>query len=142
MKRSFALVAVVLLLALPLVAQEEPCADLEITVVEDEVTISVTGATPDSATFLASGETEGETVIDLGELGSLTVDLDRPFATLPLGETDENGDLSVTVTVPPLGATLFNQSLTLDVTLEVPPPQDENPLTVDSCTSDVVEVTL
>lgn len=129
------------LLALPLAAQE-PCSDLEILVDGQTVTIDVTGAPANAATFLASGETPGETTIDVGELGSFTVDLDQPFAVLPLGETDANGELSVTIEVPTLGVTLHNQALTLEITLEVPPPPGEVPLQVEACESDVVEVAL
>jgi hypothetical protein len=80
------------------------------------VTVALTGATPNAVAFLLVGD-PGTTSIDLGFLGTLTVGLSQPFAVLPIGMTDGNGDLSLSVSIPanlPPGA-IPNQTRTLQI---------------------------
>ena len=85
--------------------------------------------------FLALGDTAGTTTINLGQLGSLTLDLAQPFVPMPLGLTDANGDISRTFNIPAgLPATdLLVQGLTLTFTL-MPTPG------LSACTSNVASV--
>lgn len=64
------------------------------------VSVDVSGSLPMAITFLAVGETPGETSFALGPLGDLTIGLDFPFAVLPVGQTDLAGDLSVSFETP------------------------------------------
>lgn len=86
-----------------------------------------------SPAFLAIGNTTGTTVFNFGPLGSLTLDLDHPFAIVPLGFTNASGEAGRTVHIPPNfpSADLFAQGVTISWT---PPPH----LTLSFCTSNVV----
>jgi hypothetical protein len=64
----------------------------------ETITISVTGATPDSATLLVAGHA-GSTTIQLpGD--DLLLGVDVPFVVVPLGMTDASGDVTFMASVP------------------------------------------
>jgi hypothetical protein len=63
------------------------------------VSIGVSGAPADSATFLAVGETAGSTSIMVPG-STLVLGLAEPFAVLPLGVTDAAGAVSLSVSIP------------------------------------------
>jgi hypothetical protein len=63
----------------------------------ETVTVSVSGATPDSLTFIAIGDPGSTTIPFPG--GGLVLGLESPFLLLPLGVTDASGDVSQSATV-------------------------------------------
>lgn len=106
------------------------------------VTLDLVDSIPDSPTLLAVGETQGSTTFNIA-MSSFTVDLDMPFAALPFGTTDANGDISRTVDIPsgiPASSlpqtTLFLQAVTLDFGFSIGsggPPS----FTLNTCVSNV-----
>jgi hypothetical protein len=78
----------------------------------ETVAIDVTGATASSLTLLAAGTTAGSTTIMLpGE--DLVLGLAQPFVILPIGVTDANGSLSLSVDVPADVPAVPDETLTL-----------------------------
>jgi hypothetical protein len=61
---------------------------------------ALTGAEPRALALLAIGAREGAFTLAFGPLGTLELGLDPPFATLPMGITDGNGDADLRVRVP------------------------------------------
>jgi len=141
----FALASVVF--ALPASAQCGGCSDLSITSetvgTTTNYTVAVTGSLPNTIAWAAVGDTAGETVFDLGQLGSVTLCLAQPFVIAPIGFTDANGDVSLAFAVPasdPLGIDLATQAaaFTIGFDFSVIPPA----LTLDSCISNTATISL
>ena len=135
------------LFALPATALEGDCSSLSVSSATEGKTttwtIDVTGSIADTLVFAAVGETAGETVFDLGALGSATICLAQPFILAPIGLTDANGDASLSFAVPagdPLGIELLAQAAAFEFSLDlttVPPT-----FGLDSCTSNVEALSL
>jgi hypothetical protein len=148
MKRFLALAAIAgLLVVLSAPARAQACSDLSVTGTVNPgqtLTIAVTGATPDSFTALAVGEETGSTTLNFGPLASLTLGLASPFAILPLGVTDANGDVSVSFDIPSAPAnapslpnlTLNAQAVTASFSFGMGPPG------LSFCVSDVEQITV
>lgn len=64
------------------------------------LTIAVAGAGANDPTVLAVSQSLGSTTLNFGPLGSLTLDLASPFLFFPLGTTDGNGDVSLSIAIP------------------------------------------
>ena len=85
----------------------------------DSVTASVSGGGPMLLTMLAMGETTGSTTIGSGA-SAVTIGLDNPFVIIPIGFTDANGDVDLTINIPAgvdpsiLPGQLHVQAATLD----------------------------
>ena len=62
--------------------------------------IALTGADPNTIAFVAVGLDTGTTSIKPGRLGTLTLGLATPFALAPIGMTDANGDLKLSLNTP------------------------------------------
>lgn len=125
---------------------QEPCSTLavDVTAGDDGTTLSVdvTGATPLALTFLLIGDTAGETVLDLGPLGTATLGLEQPFAVAPLGMTDIGGNLSISQDGPSIPGELLPLNLftqAVNAGLEINP---GGPPSLVVCTSNVVGVTI
>lgn len=107
------------------------------------VTATVTGS-PGAFAFLALGDTQGSTTIDLGPvLGSFTLGLAAPFTPAPLGVIPVSGEASLAIFVPggfPLSLDLFAQGVTLQFQLPSPPIGGGGPPTFGFtwCTTNVV----
>src|SRR5262245_51958936 len=65
------------------------------------LTFSLTGADPGAHAWLVIGATQGTTVINIGPIGTLTLGLVEPFIPHPIGQTDDLGNASGTIHVPP-----------------------------------------
>ena len=136
-----AVAAGLLVLAASAVAQ--PCSDLTITGSVNPgntVTLSVTGAPAGSLTLLGLGES-GTTTIGAG-LFAFTIDLAWPFHILPLGMTDANGEVSVSIEIPSNIPQGVIPSMTLDAQaatfgLSLPTPANPGPPSFGVCVSDV-----
>lgn len=87
------------------------------------VTFAIDGSSPGAFAFLAIGDTQGTTAINLGALGTLTLGLTFPFTALPVGMTNLQGDATLALDIP-AGAQgsldLFAQGVTLGVSLPGP----------------------
>ena len=125
------------------------CSSLGVDVSSDgetqTVTVDVSGAPANAMTFLAVGDTLGETAIDFGPLGGFVLGLEAPFALLPIGGTDGDGNVTLSSDVPvqPSTIDLNLQALSVGLTLVIPPPAPgEIPVGFDFCTSNVASVTL
>ena len=135
------------LLSLPSAAYEGSCSTLAVTSsTEDETTtwtVDVTGGQADSMVFAAVGDTAGETVFELGALGSLTICLEQPFILLPVGFADADGDVSLSFDVPagdPLGIDLILQAASVSFGLDfsTTPPT----FGLDACTSNTASLSI
>ena len=62
--------------------------------------IDLSDSLPNAMTFLVVGQTMGSTTISFGPIAGFTLDLDAPFIPLPMGMTDMNGDVSLSVDIP------------------------------------------
>jgi hypothetical protein len=99
------------------------------------LTFNFDGQASGAFAFLAVGATQGTTSIPFGPLGTLTLGLDSPFLSLPLGMTDASGDVSVSIPVPngfPASLDLFAQGVTAELTFTPPI------IGLTFCTSNVV----
>ena len=96
------------------------------------LTFAFTGA-PRSPALVVIGDTQGTTTLNFGSLGSLTLGLAQPFLPAPLGLTDANGAVTLSVRVPNgvPSSDLFGQGV--DVTF-TPPPN----VSLTFCTTSVV----
>ncbi|MGE0144351.1 MAG: hypothetical protein AB7I19_12360, partial [Planctomycetota bacterium] len=68
----------------------------------------------------AVGTTLGSTSFQFGPLGTLTFGLQSPFALLPLGMTDSNGDATLSINVPielTQSVSLHGQAVTTDLVI-------------------------
>lgn len=84
------------------------------------LTLDLTGSTADSGALLAVGTTLGSTSFQFGPLGTLTFGLQSPFALLPLGMTDSNGDATLSINVPielTQSVSLHGQAVTTDLVI-------------------------
>ena len=100
-----------------------------------DLTIALSGADADSFAMMAVGMSTGKTELKFGPLGTLTLGLDRPFAFLPLGVTDGNGDLKAVISLPPGSlpqVMLHAQAVTAQFGLNPP-----GPPSLKFCTSNV-----
>lgn len=80
------------------------CADLAVTgtgAPGTNLVFNLTGAEPHAHAWAMVGFAEGTTVINIGPLGTLTLGLVEPFIPKPMGQTDNNGDATDTIFVPP-----------------------------------------
>jgi hypothetical protein len=87
--------------------------------------------------IIAFGQTAGTTTINFGTIATLTLDLAMPFAPVPIGMTDANGDASRSIRIP---ATLPGQDLVLQgltASFSFTPPMTVG---LTFCTSNVVSV--
>ncbi len=97
------LIAATLCLVIAVSASAQNCSTLAVTGsvnAGQTLTIDVSGATANAATFLFIGSTAGSTTINVGPLGSFTIDLNPPFLPLPMGQTDAAGHVALSVIVP------------------------------------------
>lgn len=97
------------------------------------------GSTAGAFCFLAIGETQGTTTINLGPLGTLTLGLAFPFAPVPIGVANAQGDVSFSLNVPSgltTGIDLFGQGITLGISM--PGPGGGGPPSLSFCTTNVV----
>ena len=104
------------------------------------LTFNFDGQASGAFAFLAVGATQGTTSIPFGPLGTLTLGLDAPFLTLPLGMTNASGDASASIPVPngfPLSLDLFAQGLTAELTITPPSPPNPPTISLTFCTSNV-----
>ena len=102
-----------------------------------DLTISLAGATADSFAVLFLAETTGSSTIELGPMLSLNLGLAEPVIPVPLGGTDENGDVSVTFTVPSMATTAWTveaQAGTFTFSFM--------PFSIGACESNVTSVTV
>ena len=99
--RPAALLLSLSLLAAPAMAQG-PCSDLTVTggAAGTTATFDLTGADPNAPATLAVGSTAGTTTFNIGPLGTLSLGLATPFGVIPMGMTDANGDVSLSLNIP------------------------------------------
>ncbi|HZN40961.1 MAG TPA: hypothetical protein VFD82_19300 [Planctomycetota bacterium] len=104
------------------------------------LTFNFDGQASGAFAFLAVGATQGTTSIPFGPLGTLTLGLDAPFLSLPLGMTNASGDVSLSVPVPngfPASLDLFAQGVTAELTFTPPSPPTPPTIGLTFCTSNV-----
>jgi hypothetical protein len=85
-----------------------PCTDL---------TFVLSGAPPHAPAFLIFGLDAGTTVLGVGSLGRLTLDLAWPWIPIPLGQTDADGGADLNVPLPPWPLpliTFYGQAVAID----------------------------
>lgn len=129
------------LFAAPTLAQN--CSTLSITADEETISLDLTGSSAEASTFLAVGDTLGATDFAFGPLGGFTLDLAAPFAILPMGATDADGNISTSFDLPTtLGFDLNAQAVSADLVLNIPPTPGELPITLEFCTSNVEALSL
>lgn len=138
--RSFLpLIASLTLVAL---APAQDCGNLSVNQNDSEVSFELTTDGGEGViAIVAIGKTEGSTSIDFGPLGSLELGLAMPFAPLPIGLTDADGDTSrsfpLPAGVPQLD--LFAQGVTAELTMGMGDSFPPIPMIgFDFCTSNVV----
>lgn len=101
-----------------------------------DVTISLSGSTPDALHYLAIGQTPGMTDLSTG-MFTLIMGLEQPFAITPLGVSDATGAIDAGGTVPAgLGLTLYGQAVGVGVEFGQGPPS------FSLCVSNVDDVAL
>lgn len=114
-----------------------PCSDLTVAgngQPGTQLKFALTGGAARTLAILFMGPRTGETVVRLGPLGTLELGLRRPFVPSFMGGTDGNGNVSMSVRVPPgriPRVDLFGQATTVDVMFHRGPPK------LDFCTTDV-----
>ena len=135
--------ALAALVAAPALA--ENCSTLAASVsVTEEATsasIDVTGTLPGAPTFLIAGPTAGEFALDLGALGGVTLGVAPPFAVLPLGVADGDGNVSLAFEGPGVPAEVPTSTLHLQALsfgFDIGP----GGLALEFCESNVVAVEL
>jgi hypothetical protein len=111
-----------------------PCSTLTVTGTGaggTELRFDLDGAAPDAPAVLVIGPTTGSFTIRFGPIGSLELGIVPPFAPLPMGITDGNGDVRLTIRVPDNlpGFDLNAQGFSIDFTVRPP--------TLEFCTSNV-----
>jgi hypothetical protein len=114
--------------------QAQACSTLTITgsgAAGSDLTFALQGD-PSALGLLAVGETTGSTTIHFGPIATLDLGLAQPFILLPIGRTDQNGDVTLTVTLPNNVPSLDLNGQGMTVTFSF------RPLSIAFCTSDVV----
>lgn len=119
----------VLVLATLAAAASAQCSSLTVTgsgAPGTTLTVALDGTSPNAFAFLVLGNTQGTTTINFGALGTLTLGLAAPFTPAPIGMTNLQGDVSMTIQVPsnlPVGGVdLFAQGVTLGLQFTPPTP--------------------
>lgn len=90
--------------AIPATAQSTFCSRLSVKgdgSPNSELTLSLTRSASRSFAILVVGEKEGTTVLPLGQLGRLTLNLKMPFIPVPMGQTDLFGNATAKVKIGP-----------------------------------------
>lgn len=99
-------------------ASAQECADLTIDFTGTKsaggtLTIDVDAQTPMALVLFATGTRPGETCVELGPLGGFCLGLEHAFLLLPIGATDDQGQLHLSVGIPPAPA--WSGSTTVEV---------------------------
>jgi hypothetical protein len=119
-------------------AAHAQCASLAVTgtgAPGTSLTLAIDGTAANQFAFLIVGQTAGSSSLAVGPFGTINLGLAQPWSPVPIGQTDQNGDVSLTVQVPtsvPATIGLFAQGLTLGFTIGQGPPS------LSSCTTNVV----
>ena len=110
------------------------------------LTFVLDGSTANALAFLAVADTQATRPVDLGPLGSFTLNVD-PYLALPIGLSDAAGNVTLGASVPNItaipGMDLFAQGVTASFGLTLPPigslpPSGFPSLAFTFCVSNVV----
>lgn len=120
--------------------QQTACSDLDVVgtgLPGTAMVFDLIGAPPKAPAFLLVAYDTGTTVLGLGPLGTLTLDVAPPWIPIPLGLTDASGHDSLTVPLPPWSlplTTFYAQTVAFEFQHPWSPPI--------FCTSDVESFTV
>lgn len=81
----------------------QTCASLTVTgngAPGTTLSFALDGSTAGAYAILAIGDTQGSTTLNFGSLASVTLGLATPFAAVPMGVADGNGDVTLSLQIP------------------------------------------